>query len=393
MGRKLMIVGGGCAAFEAACAARKTDPEAEIRLFCRENVPPYRRPALTKMLSGAEPAMFWLKKPEFYTEQRVDLALGCDIVRLHLSRHEIEDAAGNLYGYDRLLLATGGTARFFDWAKRDLPGISGCRTLADLENIRRDIAAGAVRRAAVIGGGLLGLEMADSLCQGGIPVTVIEGVNRLLPRQLDEAGSDMLTKCVTGCCKVTLRLGANVVGFLGSERVNAVELADGEMIAADLVIVAVGMLPDDALAREAGLAVDHGIVADNRCRSSAEDVFAAGDCARVTGFNLGLWMPARDQGIVAGTNMAGGDMVFTPEPSAARLAAFGTKLFSLGDLSGECCFGKVDPVTGSARRIYSKNHRLQGAMLIGDLSGQAQIQEAILSGASPETLREKGVTE
>ena len=390
MGRKLLMIGGGCAALEAAAAARKIDPEAEIRLFGRENVPPYRRPALTKMLSGAEPTLFWLKKNEFYIEQRIRLELECDIVRIMPEIHAIEDAAGNRYEYDRLLLATGGTARFFDWSNRGLAGISGCRTLEDINVIRQSVDAGQVKCAAVVGGGLLGLEMADSLSQSGIPVTVIESVDRLLPRQLDEVGSRQLAECVTREKRVALRLGATVTGFEGAARVTGVRLASGETVPADLVIVAVGMCPDDELARRAGLKVDRGVVTDDHCRTSAPDIFAAGDCARVTGFNLGLWMPARDQGIVAGSNMAGGDMAFKPEPSAARLAAFGTRLFSLGDLSGECCFDREDPASGSVCRVYAKDHHLQGAMLLGDLSGQTRLQDAVLAGADPETLRGEG---
>ncbi len=391
MSEKFVIVGGGCAALEAAVAAREHRPAAEIVILSEEAVAPYRRPALTRMLSGAESPQFMLKKPEFFTEKRLELVLNVRVESFNAFTHEVRCADGRIFNYDRLLLATGGRARFFDWPGRELEGVTGCRSLADLKTIRAAVEGGVVKRAAVVGGGLLGLEMADALCEGGVPVTVIEAQKRLLPRQLDEEGSRMLAEIVTACNQTSLRLDAQVTRFTGTGRVSGVELADGEIIPAELVIVAVGMTPNDELAAAAGLATATGIVTDLRCQSSAPDVFAAGDCARVNHFNMGLWQPAHDQGVVAGTNLAGGDAHFKPEPAAARMAAFGTRLFSLGDLAGERCGGATDETAHSVRSLYIRNNKLAGAMLLGDLSGQLKIQQALIAGADRDELIAEGV--
>ncbi|MGE4564677.1 MAG: NAD(P)/FAD-dependent oxidoreductase [Victivallaceae bacterium] len=328
--KKYLIAGGGVAAFEAANALRGLDPDAEITMFSRENVLPYRRPALPRALVADLPeAQFLLKPASFYQEKKIAVELGVEVVAIDRANQTIRLDYGDVRSFDALLLALGGSC-----FRPPVPGIHSAHTVvlrdwSDTLHLRNLIASGK-KKVALIGGGLLGLELADALLRCGCQVTVIEGCPRLLPRQLDEAGSASVLETVSKIPGFAVELG-RLPREIGPDKVI---LADGTVVAAELVVISAGMRPETTLAAAAGLAADkEGITVDGAMRTSDSRIFAAGDCAALDGAaSPGLYGMARTTGAVAGRNMAGAHETYQPVEYPARMIALGIKLID-GKLS------------------------------------------------------------
>ncbi len=372
---KYAIVGGGVAAFEAAQAIRNSGDGGEITLYSREAVLPYRRPALTGMVAEALPdAQFYLKTAAFFEEKEIKVELKTAVTAVDPIRKELTLADGSRRKFDRLLLATGG--RSF---RPPVPGINGpnvlsLRELSDLEELRRRLDRG-LRRAVVIGGGLLGLELAESLLARGCEVAVVEGCPNLLPRNLDAEAANIVLGELARVPGLTLHFGA-MVEAITPEGVSF----GGKTVAADLVMISTGLVADTTLAKAAGLKSCRGILVDGKMRTNFPDIYAAGDCAEYQGRVFGLYTAARDMGRTAGANLAGGAVELRLEAYPARLAVFKLKIFSAGILEGENAKTTFDPETNQFEKLfYNASNQLVGAILIGDLKKAAQLQAEIVS--------------
>ena len=371
------IIGGGVAALTAAEAVRKADAKSMVSIYSREAVAPYRRPALAGMVATTrEETQFYIRPASFYKENRIELNLSYDLIEINLKCRELHFANGTRAVYDRLLLATGAHCFIPPIPGRELDGVCSLREYADLLALRRRIDAG-IRRATVIGGGLLGLELAASLLERGLEVTVIEGSPTLLPRNLDPEGSEFLRRQLDGRNGLHLHFGESVTRIGGAGKVEYVELGS-DRIASDLVVVSAGARSNVEIASKAGIVCNRGIVTDGYLRTSAAEVYAAGDGAEVEGNSYGLYNAARQMGSVAGGNLAGGDTKFVPEVFPARLVVFGTKLFSAGSLSGERSEVESSPEKGTFQKLfYDGTGRLTGCVLIGDLRNAVKLQTEI----------------
>ncbi len=373
----IVIIGGGCAGFEAALAARRQNPDCTIQLFSEESVRPYRRPALPRLLTETVPDLqFYLKDEAFFAEQKIELVLNRKAVEIDRDAHLVRFADGSSADYDKLLLATGSNPFRPPVEGSGLEGVLCCRSLIDVKRIAAAIEGGA-KRIVVIGGGLLGLELTDNLLKAGMTVTVAEGCPTILPKQLDSEGAALLAQSIAAQPGLSAHYGACVQALLGKERVTEVALADGAVVPADLVILSVGVRSNAALAERAGLPVERGLVVDEHLQSADPDIYGAGDCASVAGFCPGLWPVARDQGRAAGINMAGGAAAFQSGNYPARLVAFGTKLFSIGD-NGAGTTGAIQVADRIYRRLsFDAQERLCGVILIGEIGDAARLQQAL----------------
>lgn len=278
--REIVIVGAGQSAARAALALREGGFQGRIIMLGREPYTPYERPPLSKALLVAdeEPRLDVLDA-QAWTRCAVELVTGAEAIRLDPARQQIQLADGTVITYDRCLLATGGEARTLACAPTGAPGIHYLRTLDDARRLKQ-----ALRRrpqVAVLGGGFLGLEIAHSALAAGASVTLLEYAPSLLARFLPPEAS----RWVEGTLRsegARLMLGASVAAarVLDTGRIQ-LETSDGATLEVDDVVVAIGMAPNDSLAREAGLAVAPagGILVDAHCRTSDPHVFACGDCA------------------------------------------------------------------------------------------------------------------
>ncbi len=369
---KFAIIGGGVAAFEAALAIRSADAAAEIIIYSRETVLPYRRPALSGMVAEAlADAQFYMKPAAFYAEKNIVLKLGTAVTAIDRAGKTLQFADGTQSSYDRLLLATGSSCFL-----PPVPGIGGenvlsLREFADLEKIHRRLEAG-VKKIAVIGGGILGLELAESLFNCGCQVTVIEGCPALLPRNLDTESAGIVTAMLGKIENLTLRFGECVKAI----HPDSVELANGS-IEAELVLVSAGTRANLELAEQAGLPCKRGITTDAFCRTADPDVFAAGDCAEIDGTLYGLYNAAKTMGHTAGINLAGGSERFPAEPYPARLSIFGVKIFSVGTLQGRAETEGDISAGIFQKRFYDEAGKLCGCILIGDLKQSVNLQKQL----------------
>jgi 3-phenylpropionate/trans-cinnamate dioxygenase ferredoxin reductase subunit len=313
----IVIVGAGQAAAQAIETLRKRGHKGPIVLIGDEDLLPYQRPPLSKKyLAGSmEKDRLLFRHADHYAQHAVDLRLGFAAVNLDPRAQRIEIADGSHVEYERLLLATGSRPRLLPVPGAELAGVYYLRTAADVDRLRAEVRPG--QRAVIIGGGYIGLEVAATCREAGVYVSVVEATERLMARVVSpEVSRFYATEHARH--GVDVRLDCRVLELLpgrgpdsGAQRVAAVRLEDGSELPADFVIIAVGVMPQEALARDAGLACDDGIVIDEYCRTSDAYIWAAGDCTRQRSLHFGL--PVRlesvdnafEQGTSAALNMLG----------------------------------------------------------------------------------------
>jgi nitrite reductase (NADH) large subunit len=221
----------------------------------------------------------------------------------------------------------------------------------------------------VVGGGLLGLEAAYGLAKAGSPVTLVHLMDRLMERQLDAPAAELL-KSLVERKGIEILLAANTARIHGETRVDAVELTDGRRIEADAVIFAAGIRPNVALAKEAGISVNRGIVVDDHLQTSAPDVFAIGECAEHRGICYGLVEPAYEQARMLARHLAGRDVAYGGSVVATNLKVSGVSVFSAGDFMGAEGSESIvlsDINHGTYKKLVIADGRLTGAVLIGDV--------------------------
>ena len=321
----IVIIGAGQAAAQAVETLRKRGHRAPIGVIGDENLLPYQRPPLSKKyLAGTlERDRLLIRHAQHYEEHGVDLLLGFPAVRIDRAAHRVEIADGSHLPYSRLLLATGSRPRALSVPGAELAGVHYLRTATDVDRLRREFHPG--RHAVVIGGGNIGLEVAGTCREAGLDVTVVEASDRVMSRvvapvvsnfyQEEHARHGVKVLCGTRVSELLAtgksRESDSPHSSPGNERVAAVRLRDGREIAADFVLVAVGVEPADALARDAGLPCDDGIVVDEYCRTADPAIWAAGDCARHPSPHYGATVRlesvdnAFEQGTSAALNMLG----------------------------------------------------------------------------------------
>ena len=387
-----VIIGGGIAGVSAAEAIREVDKTGKVILICNESELPYYRMNLTRYLAGdINVTSLPLHPDEWYQKHSVELMLNTDVDSIDPAAKEVHLAGNGTISYDKLILANGAQPFMPPFPGKDLKGVWTVRTRMDADNILYCCVPPI--EVVCIGGGLLGLENAGALAKRGADVTVIETFDWLLPRQLPKEGGKQLEKLILkmGIKVVT---GGKVKEMRGKDAVRAVVFEDGSELPADLVLVTTGVVSDTKLAKEAGLKVNKGVLVDERMRTSAPDIFAAGDNSETNGKLYGLWMPAKTQGTVAGHNAAGKDDVFPELPPSAKLKVLGIDLFSVGQIAPTepkdvfVYDDKGKDFTGFVLR----EGKLIGASLLGDVSLADQAKQAVNTGKAFSTEKDKPLT-
>ena len=319
MSEPIIIVGAGQAGIKAAETLRMKGHDGGIVLIGEEAWPPYQRPPLSKAyLKGelSEDRLF-LKADDYFAGANIELMTGARVAAIDPAAHAVTLAGGRTLRYSKLLLSTGTRARTLPLPGAELAGVFTLRGIDDTKRIAAALdTAGSV---AIVGGGYIGMEFAAVARAMGKAVTVIEAQDRILKRSVAPEISTFFQDLHAGH-GVRLVLGEGVAGIAGADRVAGVDLTSGETVAADLVLVAAGAVPVTELAEAAGLIVQRGIAVDAACRTSAPDVYAAGDCtvfpSRRYGRQVGLEsvQNASDQGKAAALSMLGEETVYDPVP-------------------------------------------------------------------------------
>jgi 3-phenylpropionate/trans-cinnamate dioxygenase ferredoxin reductase component len=282
----VVIVGTGQAGFQTASSLRQGGFEGEITLVGEEPELPYQRPPLSKaFLKGeGDPGEVHLRPETFFESKAIGLVSGDRAEAIDRERRTLELASGRVLNYEHLVLATGSRPRALPVPGSELDGILQLHTVADAQALRERLAG--QPRLVVVGGGFIGLELAASARERGAHVTVVEALDRTMARAVTPATSEHFQTLHAGE-GVTILFDSTVARFTGVGAVSGVELGDSTVLDTDLVVIAIGILPNVELAERAGLAVRDGIVVDETLRTSDPAVWAIGDCANYPSAQLG----------------------------------------------------------------------------------------------------------
>lgn len=277
MTERVIIAGAGHAAGQVVASLKQHKFAGQIVLVGDEPHLPYQRPPLSKkFLSGELPAERLYVKPEsFYDDPDIDVLLETTITAIDRTAKQLKTDSGEVIAYDKLILALGSRVRRLPIDGAELEGVHYLRSIADVDGIRAELQD--KKNAVIVGAGYIGLEVAAVIRQAGLDVTVVEMTERVMSRVVSPEISDFYQIEHTNH-GVKLRLSTGISAFRGDRHVAAVETADGDLIAADFVVVGVGILPNVELAIDAGLEVENGIVVNDQCQSSDPDIYAVGDC-------------------------------------------------------------------------------------------------------------------
>jgi 3-phenylpropionate/trans-cinnamate dioxygenase ferredoxin reductase subunit len=384
-----VIVGGGLAGAKAAEALREEGFDGRVVLLGEEDVAPYERPPLSKeYLQGeAQRDVIWAEDEGWYEAHDVQLRTSTKVSELALSSSEVVLDGGERIGFDQLLLATGSSAKRLPIPGADLDGVRVLRTVHDSDALREALQPGV--HVAVIGAGWIGCEVAASARKRGAEVTMIAPEEFPLERVLGpEVGA--IYREVHASHGVELALGTGVEAIEGSGKVSGVRTSAGTIHAADLVVIGVGAAPRLELAEAAGLDVDGGVLTDDRLRTSAANVFAAGDIAAaehpIIGERIRVehWGTALEQGPAAARNMLGRDLAYD------RIPYFFSDQYDVGmEYAGYApAYDRVvfrgEPSSFEFLAFWMRGNRVVAGMNVNVWEVNDDIQALIRSGCSVE---------
>ena len=327
MSEPLVIVGNGMA------AARLVDELAKVALgryaiavIGDEPRLAYNRVLLSSVLAGETASHdIELKPASWWRDRGVTLKYGCVATEIDVGRRELKIAGEESMSFSKLVLTTGSSALRLSVPGAELAGVHTFRDSRDVDLLLT--LAARKKRVVVVGGGLLGLEAAYGLARAGAPVTLVHLMDRLMERQLDAPAAELL-KSLVERKGIEILLNANTARLHDETCVEGVELTDGRRLDADAVIFAAGIRPNIALAKQAGIQVNRGIVVDDHLQTGAPDVFALGECAEHRGICYGLVEPAYEQARVLARHLAGGTAGYHGSVVATNLKVSGVGVFS-----------------------------------------------------------------
>jgi len=372
--RQILIVGNGAAGLSAAKAARTQNPDAEITMFGEDNQLPYYRLRLCEYIGKrVDYDKLEISNGEWFEKNRIRVELSEKVTAIDVKAKKIS-ASGKEYSYDSLVLATGSTPIMPSFKGKELSGIHNLWTWEDIIEINKSLMN--AKKAIIIGGGLLGLEAAHKISEIGIDVSLVEYMPRLLPKQLDEEGSEIFREKVQSL-GISVFCGKSVSGFEGDNNghVTQVYMADDTMLEADVVVVAAGVAPKTAIFQDSGMSMNRFLNVNEKMETSIKDIYAAGDVASINGRWFGQWAAAVNQGQVAGTNAAGGNAVYKITDVPYILSTMGTRVVCSGDTgvsqsnNSEITY-EIDKKVSKEKFNYSKlvfyNGLFVGYILIGE---------------------------
>ena len=380
---RVLIVGGGMASYGLCqrLVEQSVHQAMELVVFGDEPVPAYDRVNLSNLFRGTDAADLQLADRPWYEENNIRLETGCRIVEIDRQRQVVRDQNGREHAYDKLVLATGSSARVPPIRGSRQEGVFVYRTLADLESIQNYVQETSATTSAVIGGGLLGLEAAKVLKDLGLQTSVIEMGPGLMPKQLDAKAARLLKERIE-LMGVDVHVVRRTQAIERSENGSlSIQFANAEPLNVDLLIIAAGVVPNDELGVHSGLSIGErgGIVVDETLTTSDPNIFAIGECVSFRQHIYGLVAPCYRMADVLANRIAGGDERFMGADESAELKLMGIRVAAIGRAIGEAPAGI--PMTqqdeNGYRKIILTQGKVVGAACVGDWEELPQIRQAV----------------
>lgn len=380
--KKIIIIGSSASGIAAAKEIRAIDKDVSVQIITDDEYYPYYRPYLTEYIANKEIANksnFYLNDKDWYGNNNIEILLREKVVAINSSEKKIITESGLLYNYDKLIIAIGSRPFVpFDGALKK-KNVFAIRTYNDAREVF-DYSS-TIKKAIVIGGGLLGLEAASSLVSKGIRVTIIELADRILPQFLDDESSLYIEKEIKKQ-GVEILLGKKVKEIIGSDIATGVALESAEIISADMILISIGIRSNIELARKSGIAVDRAVIVNSKMETSVQDIYACGDVSQFKETCVALWMPALKMGKVAGANAAGKEVEYKYDIYPAVLNSFGLRLYSYGSIGtdGTDVYKEktvIDHTNKKYKKLFFENGVLCGFILINDMLQVQKLSKAV----------------
>lgn len=391
MKEKLVLVGNGMAGVRTLEELLKIAPDQyDITVFGAEPYGNYNRILLSPVLAGEKTIdEIMLNDEQWYIDNNITLHKGKTIVDIDRRGRKVFADDGTTESYDRLLLATGSNPFIIPVPGHDLPGVISFRDIKDVD-VMLD-SSRIHKHAVVIGGGLLGLEAANGLMLQGMHVTVVHIMDTLMERQLDKEAGDMLRKSLEER-GLNFLMTAQTEAILGEDSVKGVRFKDGLEIAADLVVMAVGIRPNKDLAEKIGIYCDKGVVVNDTMQTYDPRVYAVGECVQHRGVAYGLVAPLFEQAKVCANHLAQmGIAQYVGSVTSTKLKVTGIDLFSAGDFIGDDTTEDIvmkDPARGVYKKIVLKDNKIHGAVMYGDTVDGAWYFQLLRDGTDVSDFRD-----
>ncbi|MDI4645112.1 FAD-dependent oxidoreductase [Cohnella hashimotonis] len=405
---KLVLVGNGMAGIRCLEEILELAPDAfEVTVIGKEPTPNYNRIQLSKVLQGGTSLQdIILNDWSWYAERGIRLLTGESVVRVRADERKVETASGLSVAYDKLILATGSSAFVPPLPGAGKPGVTAFRTIEDCRQIME--AAANFSKAAVLGGGLLGLEAARGLLNLGMEVEVVHNSPFLMNRQLDRMSAELLRAALEEQ-GMRFRLGKTTTRIFGRKRAEGLLFADGTKLEADLIVLSVGISPNVAFAKASGIETNRAVVVNDYMETNVPDVYAVGECAEHRGIAYGLVAPLYEQGKVLARVVCGRETEpYVGSMPYAQLKVSGINVFSAGVVQGgdeSTVLQAYDALRGMYKRITAENGRISGVVLYGDtdegqtllghLKRRAKVEvlaRTLSSGATPGSAGDEAAT-
>lgn len=377
-----LIIGNGISGLSAAEEIRKEDQDGQILIVSDENRLTYWRTRLSELIEkDYTDEEILVKKEAWYNEKNIEVKLGTHIDKIDKENKKAITKDGEEFEYNKLLIATGSHAFVPPIKNADAEGVFAIRSSEDLKHFKDYLHD--KKKLIIIGGGILGLEAANSISHLGIEITIVEACDYLLPKQLDRDLSQKLEKSLNDMGMKTLTCKFSEEILVKDGRVCGLKLKDGEEIEADAIMIQAGIRANIELAQNSDLATDRGILVGENLQIEGEDIYAAGDVAQIGNFSIGLWTASMEMGKIAGANMVGSNKLYEQPKPFSTLMLGDVKLFSAGQISGEGIEELVKEDGEKIYKLFKNGDKYVGSILWGDIKHQMDAKKIVFEDTDP----------
>ena len=377
-----LIIGNGISGLSAAEEIRKNDENGSILIITDEKGHTYWRTRLSELIAkDYTDEEILVKKETWYGDRNIEVKLDTHAEKIDKENKKVITKDGQEYEYDKLLIATGSHAFIPPINNSDVKGVFAIRSEEDLKNFKEYLTD--KKKIIIIGGGILGLEAANSISHLGLEITIVEAFDYLLARQLDKDLSQKLEKSLNDMGMKTLTGKFSEEILVKGGAVCGLKLTDGTEIETDAIMIQAGVRANIDIAKDSDLATDRGILVGENLQVEGEDIYAAGDVAQIGNFSIGLWTASMEMGKIAGANMTGDNKLYEQPKPFSTLMIGDIKLFSAGQNSGDGIEEVKKEDGEKIYKLFKNGDNFVGGILWGDIKYQTDVKKIVFEEVDP----------